>query len=169
MFIPHETALNIRTARFWENVQKTETCWFWIGSKFSNGYGSIRCGFGRKSPRTTAHRIAWEIHFGLVPDGLFVCHRCDVKHCVNPSHLFVGTQYDNVSDMIAKGRDYFDFPRKGVNNGELNGASTPTQNDVREIRHRYKDETLDQPTLAAEFNVSRQAIGLIVNNKRWVE
>lgn len=74
-------------------------CWIWNGRK-SNGYGQMKV--NGKSVR--AHRLSYELFKGDIPAGLFVCHRCDVRSCVNPDHLFLGTGYDNVQDMIQKDR-----------------------------------------------------------------
>lgn len=89
--------------RFWNNVKiKKNKCWEWIGSKDGKGYGTISSGY-KKSP-VKAHRISWEIHFGEIPEGLFVLHACDNPGCVNPNHLMVGSQQANAIDMSKKGR-----------------------------------------------------------------
>ena len=87
-------------SRFWANVQKTNGCWEWTGGKHAPGYG--RLFVATKEMR--AHRFSWLIHNGRIPDGLFVCHKCDNPNCVNPEHLFLGTHQDNMDDMVAKGR-----------------------------------------------------------------
>ncbi|WP_198527626.1 HNH endonuclease signature motif containing protein [Xanthomonas sp. SHU 199] len=76
-------------------------CWLWIGRMSTNGYGRI--GIGRNK-QYRAHRISWEHHFGPIPDGMYVCHKCDVRSCINPDHLFIGTAKDNARDREAKGR-----------------------------------------------------------------
>lgn len=85
-------------------------CWEWLGGKDRHGYGQFRT--EKKQHKTMAHRFSYEIHIGPIPDGMKVCHSCDNPSCVNPDHLWVGTQADNVRDMIAKGRDN-GFARKG--------------------------------------------------------
>lgn len=78
-------------------------CWIWTGTRLSAGYGVIR----HEGKLVRAHRVSWEMNRGPIPEGKRVLHRCDVPFCVNPAHLFLGTQADNVSDMIAKGRENF--------------------------------------------------------------
>lgn len=97
--------------RFWNYVDKTDTCWLWTGAKDRRGYGRFRCGFKINGTRRseTASRFSWALLNGPIPDGLDVCHHCDTPPCVNPAHLFIGTRQDNVDDMIAKGR-YRKFP-----------------------------------------------------------
>jgi hypothetical protein len=83
--------------------QPGSDCWIFGGSLNSDGYGNIRVG-GRKGKTIKVHRLAWEEANGPIPDGLTVCHTCDVPACCNPAHLFLGTQQDNVADMVNKGR-----------------------------------------------------------------
>jgi hypothetical protein len=102
-------AVSPEVAGFWQRVRKTETCWLWEGAK-SRGYGRYRIVRSANSRR--CHRIAWELTHGPIPDGLKVLHRCDTPACVNPAHLFLGTQRENVHDAIAKGRHV--NPREAV-------------------------------------------------------
>jgi hypothetical protein len=89
--------------RFWSKVNKSDGCWTWTGSKTTAGYGLIWNGKDTSAP-VYVHRLSWELHFGEIPDGLSVCHRCDNPTCVRPDHLFLGTDKDNSDDKITKGR-----------------------------------------------------------------
>ena len=98
--------------RFFQKVDKTDTCWLWNGALTSSGYGSI----GINGKRISAHRFSYETFIGEIPEGMFVCHSCDVKICVNPEHLWVGTQYENMSDMWKKGRAVISYGNKNGHN-----------------------------------------------------
>jgi len=87
--------------RFWAKVDRSGDCWVWIGTRWPTGYGQMR-GDGRQ---LMAHRVAWQIVKGPIPEGLFVCHKCDNPPCVRPDHLFLGTAADNTRDRDVKGRN----------------------------------------------------------------
>ena len=88
--------------RFWEKVDRRgfDECWLWKGGKTKTGYG----GFWTGERQDMAHRVSYELHYGPIPEGHYVCHHCDNPPCCNPYHLFEGTPTDNVQDMISKGR-----------------------------------------------------------------
>lgn len=89
--------------RFWRFTRKSDvSCWVWTGVLWKDGYGRIRPGTGKQY--VSAHRFSWELHYGHIRDGLCVLHRCDNPACVNPAHLFLGTNRDNIDDMMNKGR-----------------------------------------------------------------
>lgn len=150
---PH-APLNVR---FWRRVEKTETCWLWRGATKPNGYGSIQSG-GRGSASISTHRLSFEIHNGRVPKGKWVLHRCDVRNCVNPAHLFVGTAKDNTQDMIAKGRHARQAPR-----GERHRKAILTADQVLAIR-ASSTRNID---IAAEYGVSPQNIYCIRSRRSW--
>lgn len=154
--------------KFWGQVRKSNRCWTWKGALFENGYGQLQ--------GLRAHRISWTIHFGKIPEGLLVLHKCDNPSCVNPVHLFLGTHQDNMTDMKSKGRSAFGdrspmalYPEVRPK-GELNGRSKLTAEDVRYIRLTYVKGS-QGPTgsteLATKFGVSTVLIQQIAKNKIW--
>ena len=128
-------------------------CWLWTAGKFQNGYGNFWDGKRTQG----AHRAAYELFVGAIPEGLCVLHRCDTPACVNPEHLFLGNTADNVADKIAKGRLV-------VARGERHGNAKLTKEAVLEIR-AAKNVSLGE--LAAKYLVSRSAIHNIIRKKLW--
>lgn len=142
--------------RFWPKVQKTDGCWEWAAALNDAGYGVIgRGGRGRGNER--AHRVSWAIHFGEIPRGMFVCHRCDNRRCVRPEHLFLGTHAENMADCRAKGRiasPIGGFERK------------TTDESVRFMRDAHA-AGFSIARIAAAFGLSDITVSRIVRGKRW--
>ena len=147
-------------AYFWRHVSKTDSCWLWIGGKQGQGYGLI----SRRDTRLLAHRFSWELHHGSIAEDMVVCHRCDNPICVNPAHLFLGTQKDNVRDMMRKDRHDHDGLElgRGPHPVKLNAAK------VRAIRTKYATGMHTQRELAAEYSVSSSTVSRIVRQQSWV-
>lgn len=133
-------------------VEKLESgCWVWRGA--TNGkYGTIWMPGSKR--RGYVHRLSWEAHFGDIPDGMLVCHKCDNRLCVNPDHLFLGTYKDNSEDMVRKGRS-----RAGAKH--WNARLTPDQ--VKEIRAASGPSHLIAPL----FGVSARTVRKIRAGTRW--
>jgi hypothetical protein len=144
--------------RFWDKVNKTQTCWLWTAAKDETGRGYFNV--NQKAKRV--HRLSYEMHKGPIPNGLLVCHTCDVPSCVNPDHLFLGTNAENMRDMGNKKRSKF---HKVKFMGTKHGMSKLTDEDVLEIRSRYRFGNGHK--LAKEFGISTSVISAIVNNKIW--
>lgn len=147
---PHEKTLQ---ERFDEKVDKSGECWVWTGGKV-RGYGRIKA----NGKARIAHRLSYEMHVGEIRQGLQVLHECDNPSCVNPKHLFQGTQKDNVEDMYNKGREN---PPQGVKNGRVKLSEA----EVLEIRDLYPLFT--QSEIGLMFNVDQSTIHLIVKRKNW--
>lgn len=110
-------------ARFWSAVDRSGDCWLWMKSRGRGGYGR----FSVHSGHSPAHRVAYELAKGEIPDGLLVCHSCDNPPCVNPAHLWLGTQVTNAIDMASKGRQVFQKRPELAPRGERNGTHTRPQ------------------------------------------
>lgn len=169
--------------RFWAKVNKDgptmphmdSPCWEWIDFK-SRGYGRMSV----KKRKILAHRIAWSIHNGAIPNhnshhGICVCHKCDVRHCVNPSHLFLGTNADNAMDKTIKNRGNQPSGDKNgarlhperMPKGERHGCAKLSAFKVIEIRSRYAIGDVTMRELAKQFRVSYGLIGFIINRRLW--
>jgi hypothetical protein len=130
-------------------------CWIFMGSLNPAGYGMVSTRFGHGPDR--AHRVVYREYFGGIPDGLCVCHRCDVRSCCNPEHLFLGTKADNNADMARKDRSPF---------GSGNKMAKLTETAVVDIRNKH---TLGQSmaSLAAEYSVSRTTVSKAIRREKW--
>jgi hypothetical protein len=125
-------------------------CWIFVGARNKGGQGTIWDGERRRS----VARVSYEYHFGPIPDGMCVCHRCDVPACVNPNHLWLGTKKDNFDDMVSKKRQNWSGPAK-LNWGQ-----------VREIKTALKCGAKGAE-LAAKYGVSKMTISMIKTGRRW--
>jgi len=125
-------------------------CWLWGGHIKADGYGEIT--FKKKYYR--AHRLSWERHNGPIPSGLLVCHKCDVRSCINPEHLFLGTQKDNIRDALSKGR---------MAVGEGSPQSKLSANEVIEILNDKRRTGL----IALSHNISNGNVLKIKKRESW--
>lgn len=147
--------------RFWRYVggRTSRGCIIWCGHKNLDGYGLIRDTIGPcKQGNILAHRLAYQIFRGPIPDDMRVLHKCDNPACVNPYHLFLGTQLDNVTDMIKKGRG-----RKG----EKHGNAKLTNANVIFARRRYSAGGISQQKLAEILGVSQATLWRAIRGRTW--
>lgn len=155
---------------FWEKVNKNGTvpkscpelgkCWLWTGSKGKRGHGRIRV--GKKGD--FAHRVSFVIHYGSIPNGKMICHKCNVACCVNPKHLYIGNHKSNTEDSINAGT----FVKSVIlSNGEDNINAKLTNEKVIEIRKLYSKGNISQYELANRFGVTQPTINDVILNKIW--
>ena len=139
--------------RFWNKVDKSGDCWNWTAGKRRNGYGIFRY----KGKLACAHRVSYEIEYGSILDELCVLHKCDNTGCVNPDHLFLGTQLDNMQDKVKKNRQF---------KGEIHNKTPFTEGDIKVIRD-LRSEGCTLQLLGDFFGVSKQAIRAITLRQSW--
>jgi hypothetical protein len=147
-----------RISKYLPDILNENHCWLWNGTKDKNGYGII----SHNKKLFKVHRLMYEIHYAEPLKSLHCLHKCDNPSCVNPSHLFLGTNLDNIRDKIDKGRSY-----TGYQKGECNGASKLKNDDVIEIRRLYKTRLYTTIKLSEIYKVHRSTISYIVNNKTY--
>jgi hypothetical protein len=164
--------------RFWPKVRRAgpDECWDWQGARTGLANAAHRYGYlgripasslGPLVPAIGAHVVSWILHNGPIPTGIQVCHKCDRPICVNPNHLFLGTQADNNRDRYAKGRDG-DRYRRNWNTGAHNPRANLTFEQAQEIRERYSRGGVSQARLGAEFGVKQAQVSRIVRGVSYL-
>jgi hypothetical protein len=149
-----------------------EQCWPWQGAKLKTGYGVV----SHRYKQYKAHRASFAIHRGQIPDGMFVCHHCDNPSCVNPSHLFLGTPQDNMTDKVCKGRQsrgeahalsFADSEnyKSAIVRGEKHGRSKLTDDQRDHIIKLLNDDELNQTQIAQMFSITQSNVSVI--KRRW--
>ena len=142
--------------KFWSKVIKSSGCWIWNGAKFTNGYGAFSR--GRKLGLIRAHRFSYMLAHGNIPNGLCVLHSCDVPTCVNPGHLWLGTDHDNSVDRGVKGRT---ARGSKINKSKLHESQVLL---IRNLRHKG----ISPVTIGKQFGVSRKTIWSVTSGKTWL-
>ena len=140
----------MKIEKFWKRVVKTDSCWIWTGAKHQDGYGYLWF----KGHQVLTHRYSWFMKFGVMPEKQ-VNHNCDNRPCVNPDHLYEGTQTQNIKDMDARGR-----------RGRTTGMGKLDEVQIREIR-KLISEGMRQESIGARFEVTQAAISSIHRGKTW--
>lgn len=173
------------TKRFISKIQVTDTCWLWSAGLLRNGYGQFAISHREG---VLAHRFAYQCAYGPIPAGMCVLHRCDVRRCVRPDHLFLGTKAENNTDRSRKGRNasgekngsktrpdriargerhWSKIHPEAVVKGECIGNSRLTAEKVKAIRDAYSVGGVTHQQLAKDFSVSASTIGNVINRRFW--
>ena len=158
---------------FWSKVRKAgeDECWIWTASKRNKGYGAFTYVWNGKSIQDRSHRFSYVLHVGPIPDGLMVLHECDNPPCVNPAHLFLGTNQDNIEDMLTKGRHVPGGTHCGENNRYRKGIDHPfarlNPEIIRQIRDDHADNNLSCGSLACKYGIRTIHAWKIVNRRLW--
>jgi hypothetical protein len=160
--VPSNSIPETSIQRFWSHVDKgsSKACWEWQASQVLDGYGNTELvGLPRR-----AHRAAWILAFGPIPEGFSVLHTCDNPPCVNPSHLFLGTQVDNMRDMVRKGRGAL---QGADHTGEKNPRAKLSESDAEEIWRLFKKHYVTKKQLAEMYGVAHETIKTRIKGGSW--
>ena len=169
-FVPLEARI-----RFWRKIvigQGSKGCWLWIGALGGSGYGNFTDrAHGRQN--IPAHVFCWKMYNGPIPPERILGHKCDIKNCVRPDHLFLTTFAGNSKDMVLKGRSKcgaehpLNIHPERRPRGERHGQAKLTESQVREIRDAYSQGTISQQSLATHYGVTQSLIGHVVRRTIW--
>lgn len=162
--------MKIRGQRVYKNKERLQrlskanpvtNCVEWIGAK-RNGYGYLTVGSRSNGTRrsVSAHRLSYEEFVGPIPEGLYVCHKCDNRKCINPDHLFLGTHQDNVDDRERKGRN----SPPPIRHGSAHNNAKLTEEDVLKIR---ASSEMGTPALSVKYGVAKRTIRDVLNGTTW--
>ncbi|MEG4084594.1 HNH endonuclease signature motif containing protein [Microcoleus sp. POL10_C6] len=144
--------------QFEKHIISKEDCWITDLYRNHQGYGQFNIKVKLQRSRMNASRVSFMIYKGEIPEGMFVCHKCDNPPCVNPEHLFLGTHQENMRDMVAKGRS---------NKGSKNPQSKLTEKEVFQIKVLLLETNLTTERLSILFDVSPRTIAYIKKNHMW--
>ncbi len=158
MLIVEGTSLHTSVKRrlLEKTIKLEDGCWYCSCGGKDSRYGTISI----NDQSISNHVASYLVHKGEVPEGINVCHTCDYKRCINPEHLFLGTQQDNINDMISKGR-------KDNRIGSKNTQAILDEDKVREIKYFLEHAGMTQKEIADYFGVSQVIISQINTGKRW--
>jgi DNA-binding MarR family transcriptional regulator len=150
--------------RFWSRVEKKENgCWLYGGERFGNKYGqfSLGPGLGTKS----AHRFSYELHHGKIGIGLFVCHKCDVRNCVAPDHLYAGTHEDNTQDKVDRNRNVAPLVGRRMNRiGSYKNQRSLHSTDRQRLMDEYATGSFTQAQLGKRWGMTQSAVSATIRN-----